>query len=167
MGTGKGKTRRAQAGLSPEALAERALALAKEATYDRGIWSEFVKSSDMMTAKVYPYYLGKSASSPPDYTFADHEKVVTELLADFVAVGALTLPSPYTADDFGIKMTDGNHSWNQYCTVIVKRYPSLKTQWTTFRYHLGHTASLDNEMVRYTLGQIFKGVESLLIEVTP
>src|ERR1017187_8560061 len=124
MGSGKGKTRRVQAVLAT-LPAECAPAWAEEAVLDKSKWSDFVKNSDMVRTKVYPYYLGKSASSPPDYCNADHEKVVTELLADFVAVGAMVLPAPYTVEDFELKMIDGKHSWNQYFTVSMKSQPRL------------------------------------------
>src|ERR1039458_2233951 len=96
MGAGQGKTRRAQ----------QAQPANKEAVHNKPEkWEEFIKNSGLTSAKLHQYYL---KNTPKPLTHEDYNKLMNELFADCVAVGAITLPNPYEAKDFEFKVRINN-----------------------------------------------------------
>jgi hypothetical protein len=122
MGSGKGKTRRAQS-TEPKSHPQAA-------TCDKDKWYEFINSSQLKNVQVYEYYFKNSEE--PDFldTDADREKVIKELFADFVAVGAITLPSKYDVADFEFKTRPGQDPWNPVVDIFLKgdRNPNTPIQ---------------------------------------
>ena len=93
MGSGRGKTRRAQ-GITTRSDRSHA----KSISYAEEKWAEFIEKSDLGATNVYEYYLGQNHNCPLDAD--DYKKLLEELFQDAVAVGAITLRSPYHVDDF-------------------------------------------------------------------
>jgi hypothetical protein len=94
MGSGKGKARRAQA------TAHSNRSHAKTISYAEEKWAEFIEKSDLGTTNVYEYYLGQNHNYNYPLDADDYKKLLEELFQDAVAVGAITLHSPYHVDDF-------------------------------------------------------------------
>src|ERR1039458_5086384 len=94
MGSGAGKTRRTRASSSPfwEKSKRKAVPAFHE---DR--WEAFVNDGKLSNISLWKYYLGNKSEWVKRYSY---ENLATELFADAVAVGAITLPDPYEANDF-------------------------------------------------------------------
>ena len=104
MGAGQGKNRRAS-GLQPQLRTKNSVMVpAGTAEFDTEKWNEFVEGGELAKVKLYDYYLGERADE--NYTNAEHGQVLTELLLDAETVGALSLPSPYKAEDFQLVVED-------------------------------------------------------------
>src|ERR1035437_5318841 len=112
MGSGKGKTRRAQA------IKFDDLDAVAEATSDRNKWSKFVEAGHLKGVKIYQYYLGDASRKA--YSDVAREKLTRELFIDAVAVGALTLPAKYSAEDFAFRAS------GQRITISLKNRPDLE-----------------------------------------
>src|ERR1035437_6927799 len=93
MGAGRGQSRRAQAA---------ALQQGKLMGVDDEKWVEFVSGSNSQGVSLRDYYCPgvKKPFGPKDL-----EKVVTELFADMVSVGAITLPRGKVTADYAFKVT--------------------------------------------------------------
>src|ERR1035437_4785568 len=96
MGSGKGRSKRVRSITCSSQTAE----VAEEKWTE---WQNFVWGSKLEEVPLHNYYLGHA---PEDITDVEYEKILTELLADSVAVGAITLPSPYRPDDFVFHITN-------------------------------------------------------------
>ena len=115
MGSGKGRTRRAQAVATPlnpdmSAFSEKS-------------WDEFVASTGIKTTKLFRYYLGDDVALPSD---SQYEKLVDEMFADMVSVGAIVLPRPYESRDFVFKME--KPSYYKQMVVRLKSKPEQDAQ---------------------------------------
>src|ERR1035437_6498353 len=99
MGSGKGKTRRVQATTSGTAVEEVVLVEKK--------WASFLEDNHIGRIKVYKYYFDNIPQQP---VASDYEGAITELFADAVSVGAITLPSPYNVESFQFKIEIGRAS---------------------------------------------------------
>ena len=88
MGSGQGKARRAKAPI---------IAAQGQATYQKSPWDEFLRDNELMSVGVAQYYLGYRPQVP---TKVEYNKVLNEIFADLVAVGAIVLPGSYLAKDF-------------------------------------------------------------------
>lgn len=106
MGSGKGKARRVQ---TASVKAVSATATIPRTKYDRRVWSQFVKDSELKSLSLREYYLGSYENpNPKTWGYLTEEsvtvdgslKILTELFADAVDVGAIILPPPYNAADF-------------------------------------------------------------------
>ena len=68
-------------------------------------WSDFIHGGGLGGVPLHEYYLeGRFGGAGPKYP-ARCEKVLAELFADAVAVGAIVLPSPYVSDNFVFKVS--------------------------------------------------------------
>ena|ERR1035437_3658498 len=93
MGAGRGQTRRAQA---------TALQPGRLMGVDDEKWVEFVFGSNSQGVSLRDYYCpgAKKQFGPKDL-----EKVVTELFADMVSVGAIVLPRGKVTADYAFRVT--------------------------------------------------------------
>ena len=148
MGTGRGKTRRAS-GLQPQLKTQGNIYTDGPPTviFQREKWLEFLRSTGVQSVKLQQYYLGRTAK---DLQSADYEKIVTELFADAVASGALTLPAPHKAEDFKFQVT-GIYPWNMTATLA-----SLGSQGETLPFNAEYQLGRNVAMARaaYTLKRI-------------
>src|ERR1035437_1491374 len=91
MGSGKGKSKRAQA-------------LAAKVEAEDGVvhiprkWREFLDESGLGSTKLYRYYLGRSGIPP--LSQAECLKLLNELFADAVEMGVIILPDQHVKEDF-------------------------------------------------------------------
>src|ERR1022692_3804000 len=69
-------------------------------------WEKFIRESGLRFVHLNEYYLG---SETEDLTASDYEKLLTELVADAVVVGAMVLPAQYEAKDFLFTMARGGY----------------------------------------------------------
>lgn len=121
MGSGKGRVRRSQAtGLSSGTSVVPAVSFQWEK------WTKFVRAGDLGKVRLYEYYLGKKYTNGV-YSYAEHEKVITELFADSVSVGAFTLPSSYKAEDFLFAMDPDNITRYVQVTVAPHKFVLVKS----------------------------------------
>src|ERR1022692_4702623 len=101
MGSGKGAVRRSQTvKLRPNAHAgenDPAWKFPGVVGYEPDKWTEFVSGGVLGPVRVDKYYLGRI---PRPKKNGDYEKIIAELFADAISVGAVVLPSPYVAEDF-------------------------------------------------------------------
>ena len=93
MGSGRGKTRRAQALVSQAAKQTKKF----DAAFQEDKWKEFVRDSGLRKVNLQQYYLGKIV---PNLTDSEAEVIITNLFNDAVLVGAITLPANCVSDDF-------------------------------------------------------------------
>jgi hypothetical protein len=86
------------------------------------IWDEFIKDNGLKSVRVGDYYLKDVPliSGEPDYG-----KFLEHLLSDAVAVGAIRLPSPYDADDFGFSVASNSGQHGHEVEVSLKGRPGL------------------------------------------
>src|ERR1039458_9500526 len=120
MGSGKGKTRRAQSGVADATVSTRPpSSMPPTVSLCEGSWDKFIRDSGLRRVKVKDYYL-KDASLI--LGGLDYDKIFNDLFLDAVTVNAITLPSPYTVDDFkfGVELDPG-HTVN----VSLKAKPKL------------------------------------------
>ena len=76
---------------------------------------------------------------------ADYEKLLTELLADAIAVGAMTLPSNYDAKEFLFTMAPGgNYPHQKIAEVRLMR--NGRTQFSKHFSHFHYNVSMDRTM---------------------
>jgi hypothetical protein len=80
--------------------------------YDPKAWAQFVAGSNLEDVSLRSYYLGDEVNyetygyvTQNGATGNGEAKLLTELLADAVSVGAITIPSPCDVADF-------KFSWN-------------------------------------------------------
>src|ERR1017187_8346567 len=124
MGSGKGKTRRAQA------VARPTKPKVKAAVHHPEKWEEFIRAAGLEDVKVYDYYLGQRSSH--SNSNLERSRVATELFEDAVAVGAIVLPKPYVIGDFKVAHHSGG--------ISIRL--GLETQWLNTSYHLGDNAKI-------------------------
>ena|ERR1035437_2933334 len=152
MGAGQGKTRRAS-GLQP--TTEPAVI---GTMVDERAWKTFVAQSLPPSTKLFSYYLGKDAATSESI---DYQKLVSELFADAVAVGAVLLPAPLTADKF--EFSTYRNSGREQLTIraadrSVEREPFLFNPHTYF----GKNTPLDAWYVIRSLKEIALAVNKIL-----
>ena len=133
MGAGKGKTKRAQAPTTKRAPAPSAKSpsRAHEVKLDLDKWREFAISTGITHENLHRYYLEEDyvqgLQQPENY-----EKVMTELFADLIEIGALTLPEPFTTEDFVFETdtTAPNNSFDgrQPMKVTLDGHPELQEE---------------------------------------
>src|ERR1039458_6030892 len=111
MGSGQGKSRRAQSAQGARSL--------HPIRYDGVRWAEFLQSINLKEMTLFEYYSYKIQTFP-FVALADREEVIRELFHDAVDVGALTLPGSYQAQDFDFSVSEfspafrrstGNPGW--------------------------------------------------------
>src|ERR1035437_7058916 len=98
MGAGKGQVRRAR----QEPTIVGSMHKDAGATYDWRPWLDFIQGRGLENVSSTRYYLGQGT---PPRSDEEASKVLMELFLDSVAVGALKIPSPYTAEDFQIEVS--------------------------------------------------------------
>ena len=120
MGSGRGKTRRVQssAGLAAQAI--------PHLLFDKGEWDEFVDGHDLVFVNLYEYYLGRPGNHIDS---SETKKVMDELFADAVAVGAIVLPDDYGVDDFEFRMLGRGR-----IEISMKNEPALGTALVTLTH---------------------------------
>ena len=111
MGAGKGNARRARASISPTI---RPLGV------DRDVWREFLESHDLEDVMVADYY---SVNHDGLFAAEDHEKIIENVFADMVAVGAIVLPEQYAVEDFRFEMLDND---SEMLSVTTKKEPVME-----------------------------------------
>src|ERR1039458_6255214 len=99
MGSGKGRAKRAQGIPASKALPRGPQPLIVSPGQQK--WHDFVANSELEDVNIHEYYLGHTYPSPTD---EGYEKMVTELFADAVEVGAVVIPDELRAEDFTFKM---------------------------------------------------------------
>jgi hypothetical protein len=158
MGSGKGRARRAQ-------QVHHAVGNASEILVDEEKWGEFVDSGGLADVPIYGYYLQKNASKlitifqigelPDD---ADM-KVVRELFADAVSVGAIVLPESYDADDFEF---GPGPDYDEDVLIRMRSRPELTDIVQNISFSLGANPLLGDQAVVDSFYEFLMGVRSLL-----
>ena len=173
MGSGKGKTKRARtvaptrprlaAGSNarkseagpkspkPTAGAKKQL----DVGFYRGRWDRFVADSGLHDKSLYGYYLGNVPDYPDE---AENEKVLAELFADAVDLGAITLPSPYKVEDFQLRKMGSEVGDLE---ISLKKNPQSKEsqRFTTWRF-MGTDAPMHEST--NLLDYISQGIDKLI-----
>ena len=145
MGSGKGQQRRVQAGAN--------VPVAREVvTYDEGKWSEFVRGGRMQRVGVREYYLGKDLSFKSDDQ--EQDELISELFADAVEVGMITLPSRAKVEDFQLKIEHG---------VVIVRFKGKPTNKDGPGYYLDPTTTMNHTDLRWTLRKISETLANFFI----
>ena len=79
------------------------------ATYQYEKWFDFVNDHRLGLVDVRQYYLG---SVSPQLANPDYEKILAELFTDGIVTGAIALPDPYEAKDFGLRIVSAARDVN-------------------------------------------------------
>ena len=120
MGSGKGRTRRAQS-----------MGIFNPITKNQSEqWETFVHENGIADLGLYEYYLGKT---PLIRTPANYEKILTELFSDLVAIGIIALPKSCEASDFSLRPILPSMEKIEAC---YKNNPNLKEE---FRFAVHYT----------------------------
>jgi hypothetical protein len=158
MGSGKGKSRRTS-GLKPAVKAQRT-------PFNEITWNDFVEDGGLKNFNLYKYYdvvdeLGEPRQQP---TGADYEKVIWELFADAVAVGAIILPDTLAASDFifAIKtISSGRVTYGQDMRVSLKGKPEVSTSIGSIYNTLDGKKVMSNWYVVYVADHINRCIRDL------
>ena len=93
------------------------------------------------------YYLHRKAR-----TDADYELLISELVADAIAIGAIVLPAPYKAEDFSFKITSRLLGKPHGLSVQLRNDPSFRPYETNnVSYYLGNHPLLIADVIRALL----------------
>jgi hypothetical protein len=152
MGSGKGRTRRAQVSTAP--------AFSGVSSFQRGKWNNFVFSNGLDSITLRQYYLSNASHQ---ITNKDYEVVVSELFADAVTVGAVVLPEPYEVDDFQIEISDAeaHDAYELFGTVSLKSKPKLKKRFRLLS-SLDASRQLGETTVAQVIGDVAYGINVLV-----
>jgi hypothetical protein len=130
MGSGRGKTRRAQKTVwipTPD--------VKEEELFEK--WAEHVRDSGLENTNYFKYYLGDnySVNNSTTWTIPNIEKAFNELFKDAVAVGIIELPQSYAAEDFLIKIQGTNYPHAKHPTsagyeveIYLKEQPECASE---------------------------------------
>jgi hypothetical protein len=169
MGAGKGKARRARM-MPSEAPSKN-----KAITYKQGRWFEFLESNKLKKVGLYKYYLGEGAimdrggvaRAGKGWNDDDHEKVVTELFADAVEVGMITLPEDYEVEDFEFSYVPDRPHGDELMQIGVKNVARKGIQpqlWTSEAYFLGESNDMNHDSVYHFLRWMCEKIDKLITE---
>jgi hypothetical protein len=153
MGSGKGKTRRVQATTAGAAVKEVVLVEKK--------WTSFLEDNHIGRIKVYKYYFDNIPQQP---AASDYEAAITELFADAVAVGAITLPSPYSTESFQFKIAADPNAGRYYqpMTVSLAARPSSEQKMGNVYRYLKSTTPMEGWNVTWVLRQLHRELNRLI-----
>ena len=147
MGSGKGKVRMAQGatqvvtGDVARRRKEDVLQVGEDILVDVVAWKQFVENSDLERTRLYQYYLGELGKSPQDDL--GYARILNDFFADAVTIGAVVLPSPYTAGDFVLAAKDvGRNSRKRAVEMSFKGDPALTEKF----FYLSHYVKRDRVM---------------------
>ena len=158
MGSGKGRIRRAQVAVAVSSTQETTLS--SGVSYSMRAWQKFVYENELGKMKLYRYYLG---GTPKDCGVAEHEKVITELFKDMVAVGAINLPEPHQASEFVFRMAELK-SWDRQVSIALKDEPQQGVRFSDIAYCFDERQVSAHSDVSYALYQISRALNILIGE---
>ena len=144
----------------------------KPAAFYRRKWEEFVADNSLADVLLCDYYLGGSLPAG-QRGWASHEKLLAELFKDAMAVGAVVLPSPYMADDFGFEIRVAKR-----CTVMSQPiYTTLKTaphlgahnngkleQHSSSQYYLAKRCTMSESNIPMMLQNMVEAAYELIVQ---
>ena len=148
MGAGQGRSRRVQTSPASTAVKKQL-----PVTFDGKKWAAFVTKNGLSNVSVTKYYLKVPPRSPG---VPEREKVMLELFADAVQLGAITIPSSYIWKDFEFKRVN-----NLKVEAVLRHRPKFRVE---FRFSMPYLTAPMTTMARttYSLRQLAKGVDALL-----
>jgi hypothetical protein len=148
MGSGKGQTRRAQTKFPA----------GEETLTDMAKWDEFTRSIGMEEVNLYEYYLEEKPDRQDD---SAREKVVNELFTDAITVGAISLPIPYTPNDFELKVKRYNQS-SSGLHITLKNQPNLETFHNNTIIGLRHDIGVGHAHVKVFFERVVRAINELV-----
>ena len=119
-------------------------------------WTDFVSSAGLKNVSVAKYYLGKEAKDCLD---SEYGLILTGLLADAVAVGAVELPEGYAPEDFVFRNSP-EHA--RQTRVILKNRPRIEPNGGQLNhYYVQHSRRMDHGNTNFVLGRIVAAIDLL------
>ena|ERR1039458_2632387 len=172
MGSGKGKSKRvgasrpvfgtqSAAALSPARILSNKSGAVQDVVLSRNAWARFVKHSGLKNVGLHEYYFGGKQSS--GLVDAQYIKVVGDLFADAVSVGAIVLPSPYEPDDFMITVSD--YMGQLDAVFCLKSSPAVKGSAVVIDRYVGSDYLLRSWELEIALDHLAVGVAGALSTV--
>src|ERR1035437_7383849 len=162
MGSGKGKSRRARAAHSDQVSAPAAT---PAVLYSPEKWKEFAENGELERVRILRYYLGQIPQRNTKISLEElnelYEKAATELFTDAVAVGAITLPSPYSVDDFEFKIATGETIDKWQINICLRGNPELEEN-IGHAWYLKDNKPLTSADTRHLVMRTFKGTQALI-----
>ena len=134
-------------------------------------WMEFARNSGLQHVKVCKYYLG---GVPAKLTHSQREEVISGLFTDAVAVGALTLPVPYSVEDFKLRIGGANcgtsitgvsktEQWDDLVGVFFRSKSSPHGELAiSVDCYIDRHSVMDNYYTTWFLEKVVQGLNSLL-----
>ena len=153
MGSGRGVTKRVRV--------SSAQIISPVAVYNYEKWAEFLEKSGLRNVKACKYYLGRDEHWTA-YSEEEHSRLITDLFADAVTVGALELPDPYVAHDFKFRVRRRDGFVYPYVRMSPKKQPKAHTANPGFAYGIEETCALGGPDIRYSLVHMVRGVDAIL-----
>jgi hypothetical protein len=169
MGSGKGKTRRANSNFTDASTTAANIVAASTTPYDDQVikenpqkWNEFVKTCELQDIKLIQYYLGKNSSAP---TNANYGKITEELFADMITSGTITLPNQHSAKNFTFKVENPNARGNwKHMGVALKTKPKTTISVFLIRDHIDKETTMRDISEDDTIYQISSSIQYLLCQ---
>ena len=163
MGSGKGRSRRVLVSQPGTAKASQ-----KKTSFQGEVWGRFLHDSKITHYNLYKYYgLPMENRLRQTPTVEDYEKVFTELFADAVAIGVITLPSPWTLEDFRFKMktnTSGSSTYGRITMELVS-HPGVDDNLGHPYHHLDKWTTLTNWYVKTAMSSAKESAQRLIDKV--
>ena len=165
MGSGRGKTRRAKTGIFPSSTTKSGF---PTATYEPAKLEEFLRRSAVADVNTYEYYLGPERAYAPvnerQRPDVDHEKVLAEVFADAVEVGAIVLPDSYATEDFSFRMVDdvNDNVYDRQFDVVLKDRPEHEAPLSKMLDSINPLVSMRSGGVDITVERMVQGINSIL-----
>src|ERR1035437_3263994 len=124
--------------------------MSQKAEFYPDVWKTFAMSVLNRRGEhfgTHNYYLHRKARSDADYEF-----LISELVADAVAIGAIILPAPYKAEDFSFKITSRLLGKPHGLSIQLRSDPGARPYETNnVSYYLGHHPLLVADAIRALL----------------
>ena len=141
MGSDRGQTRRARGAVATMANQRPGKVLALESVAvaeGKQRWAEFVLDSGIQKTGMHEYYLGHTFSRRvgAQKIITDYRKLVAELFADMVLVGALSLPNSRSAEDFRFTVKTKDVSFRYDTHMFRKDKPNVQVRLLSSSRHL-------------------------------
>ena len=174
MGSGKGKSRRGRAvrpQMNTQTVAAPGTLTARdevrwlrimrasklEVGFDMDVWRRFIAANGLSKVNVYKYYQVSVNSALP-LRLADYERVLTELFADAVTVGAIVLPGAYKPEDFEFRV--GTNLLQVLISRTASKDKEMEALFCPLGYRMRSTATVSS--VSFVVQDLARKVEEFL-----
>ena len=124
-------------------------------------WEEFVVNSRIGDVNMHNYYADGKIDSSSALAHTLYSRVLSELFADGVAVGAVVLPDDYVPADFVFEAEVAKERLVQRVDIVLGSKPDIKSSFVV-PYRFRENPLLSDLVAVETLQKIFEGAEFVI-----